>query len=193
MARASVAERERQTLRRVLYSSGDRLRTHLCRAPLCAPPRASVLRAGGGGNAGAPPAPRKPRGGLAPPASALRGPPRAHGRGGGPSLDASRYGLAKEQTVAEAVREGADVVTFSGDKLLGGPQAGLAVGRTAAIAAMRSHPLMRAVRPDKLTLASRIATLASYRDGAAERELPVWRMLPASQQALAARADAIVS
>ena len=116
-----------------------------------------------------------------------------HDLGSGTFLDTSRYGLAKEQTVAEAVREGADVVTFSGDKLLGGPQAGLAVGRTAAIAALRSHPLMRAVRPDKLTLAALIATLASYRDGAAERELPVWRMLAASEQALAGRADAIVS
>src|SRR2546425_5728510 len=115
-----------------------------------------------------------------------------HDLGSGTFLDTSRYGLAKEQTVAEAVREGADVVTFSGDKLLGGPQAGLAVGRAAAIAALRSHPLMRAVRPDQLTLAALIATLTSYRDRAAESELPVWRMLAGAEGALAARADAIV-
>jgi L-seryl-tRNA(Ser) seleniumtransferase len=91
-------------------------------------------------------------------------------------------------TVQDAVRAGADVVTFSGDKLLGGPQAGLAVGRASAIAKLRAHPLMRAVRPDKITIAALVATLAAYRDGTAERELPVWRMIAASEAALAERA-----
>jgi L-seryl-tRNA(Ser) seleniumtransferase len=111
-----------------------------------------------------------------------------HDLGSGTFLDTSRYGLAKELTVAEAVREGADVVTFSGDKLLGGPQAGIAVGRGAQIAALRGHPLMRALRPDKLTIAALIATLESYRDGKAEEELPVWRMIAASPRAIERRA-----
>jgi L-seryl-tRNA(Ser) seleniumtransferase len=85
------------------------------------------------------------------------------------------------------------VVTFSGDKLLGGPQAGLAVGRAPAIAALRAHPLMRAMRPDKLTLAALVATLELYRDGRAESELPVWRMISATPAALAKRARAIAS
>src|SRR6185436_2844512 len=97
-----------------------------------------------------------------------------HDLGSGTFLDTSRHGLAREQTVAEAVEAGADVVTFSGDKLLGGPQAGLA--------------LMRAIRPDKLTLAALLATLELYRDGRAEAELPVWRMIAARPAELARRA-----
>ena len=116
-----------------------------------------------------------------------------HDLGSGTFLDTSRYGLAREETVAEAVAAGADVVTFSGDKLLGGPQAGIAVGRAECIAALRSHPLMRAVRPDKLTLAALIATLELYRDGRAADELPVWRMIGAPITALTVRARDIAS
>jgi L-seryl-tRNA(Ser) seleniumtransferase len=116
-----------------------------------------------------------------------------HDLGSGTFLDTSRFGLGKELTVAEAVREGADVVTFSGDKLLGGPQAGIAVGRAEPIAALRSHPLMRALRPDKLTIAALLATLGTYRDGTAETELPVWRMIAAAPKALAARARSVAA
>jgi L-seryl-tRNA(Ser) seleniumtransferase len=116
-----------------------------------------------------------------------------HDLGSGTFLDTSRFGLGKELTVAEAVREGPDVVTFSGDKLLGGPQAGIAVGRAEHIAALRSHPLMRALRPDKLTIAALLATLETYRDGAPETELPVWRMIAAEPAALATRARRIVA
>ena len=116
-----------------------------------------------------------------------------HDLGSGTFLDTSRYGLAREETVGEAVSAGADVVTFSGDKLLGGPQAGLAVGRAASIAALRAHPLMRAMRPDKLTLAALVATLELYRDGRAESELPVWRMIAATPTALAKRARALAA
>jgi len=116
-----------------------------------------------------------------------------HDLGSGTFLDTSRYGLGKELTIGEAVREGADVVTFSGDKLLGGPQAGIAVGRAERIVALRTHPLMRALRPDKLTIAALLATLETYRDGHPEEELPVWRMIAAPSRSLAARARTIAA
>ena len=116
-----------------------------------------------------------------------------HDLGSGTFLDTSRFGLGKELTIGEAVREGADVVTFSGDKLLGGPQAGIAVGRAEHIAKLRAHPLMRALRPDKLTIAALLATLETYRDGDAEEELPVWRMIAAEPRSLAARARGIAA
>lgn len=105
--------------------------------------------------------------------------------GSGALVDAATqraWGLPVEPTVAETVATGADLVTFSGDKLLGGPQAGIAVGTRAAIAAARAHPLMRALRPDKLTLAGLAATLAAYRDRT-PHDLPALRMLasPASE------------
>ena len=114
-----------------------------------------------------------------------------HDLGSGTFVDTSRYGVAREETVAEAVAAGADVVTFSGDKLLGGPQAGIAVGRAERIGALRSHPLMRALRPDKITIAGLVATLELYRDGRAEAELPVWRMIGATTRSLEQRARAL--
>jgi L-seryl-tRNA(Ser) seleniumtransferase len=97
--------------------------------------------------------------------------------------------LAGEPPVRRSVRAGAAAVAFSGDKLLGGPQAGLLVGTRAAVDACRRHPLARAVRIDKLSLAALEATLALYRDpAAARRELPVLAMLEADPQTLARRA-----
>jgi L-seryl-tRNA(Ser) seleniumtransferase len=96
-------------------------------------------------------------------------------------------GLPEEPPVAEAVATGVDLVCCSGDKLLGGPQAGILVGRATAVARARSHPLTRALRPDKLTLAALAATLALYRD-ARSGELPVLAMLAAPAAALQARA-----
>jgi L-seryl-tRNA(Ser) seleniumtransferase len=116
-----------------------------------------------------------------------------HDLGSGTLLETARHGLGAEETVQEAVRAGADVVTFSGDKLLGGPQAGIAVGGAARIAKLRSHPLMRAIRPDKMTIAALVATLEAYRDGTAERELPVWRMIAATEEDLARRAERIAA
>ena len=114
-----------------------------------------------------------------------------HDLGSGTLLDTARFGLGREHTVQEAVAAGADLVTFSGDKLLGGPQAGLAVGRADTVAKLRSHALMRALRPDKLTIAALIATLAAYRDGTATEDLPVWRMIAADPAALERRATAL--
>jgi L-seryl-tRNA(Ser) seleniumtransferase len=99
-----------------------------------------------------------------------------------------RWGLPDEPTVAEAVASGAAVVTFSGDKLLGGPQAGIAVGSRAAIEVMRKHPLMRVLRPGKLAIAGLAATLALYRDGRAD-EIPAIAMMARGAEDLRASAD----
>ncbi|HEY7780538.1 MAG TPA: L-seryl-tRNA(Sec) selenium transferase [Ktedonobacterales bacterium] len=109
--------------------------------------------------------------------------------GSGCLLATERYGLAHEPTPMESLGAGADVVCFSGDKLLGGPQAGIIVGRGAALRTLARHPLMRAVRIDKLTLAALEATLRAYRDGTAEREIPIWRMLATSVGDVRARAE----
>jgi L-seryl-tRNA(Ser) seleniumtransferase len=108
--------------------------------------------------------------------------------GSGMLLDLTPFGLPKEPTVAEAVAAGIDVVTFSGDKLLGGPQAGLIVGKRAAIETIRRHPLMRALRCDKMTLTALEATLRHYLDPAeALREIPLLRMLAATPAELKSR------
>ena len=116
-----------------------------------------------------------------------------HDLGSGTLLDTARFGLGTEETVQEAVKDGADVVTFSGDKLLGGPQAGIAVGRSEPIAKLRTHPLMRALRPDKLTIAALVATVAAYRDGTAQETLPVWRLISETTAKLGRRAKAIAT
>ncbi len=107
--------------------------------------------------------------------------------GSGTLLETSRYGLAAEPTVQESIGAGVDLVTFSGDKLLGGPQAGIIVGRQALIAQLRQHPMARALRVDKLTFAALEATLRSYQCGRATEELPVWQMISASVEMLTVR------
>lgn len=110
--------------------------------------------------------------------------------GSGTLVDLARLGLPPEPTVARSLAAGADLVTFSGDKLLGGPQAGLIVGREAAVAPLRRHPLFRAVRLDKLRLAALAATLALYRDGGpAPDTVPVLAMLARQEPELAAAAE----
>ena len=110
--------------------------------------------------------------------------------GSGCLLETRAYGLTHEPTPQESVAAGADLVLFSGDKLLGGPQAGIIVGREAAVAPLRSHPLMRALRPDKTTIAALGATLRHYLRGEAESEVPVWRMIAAGADELRERAEA---
>jgi L-seryl-tRNA(Ser) seleniumtransferase len=111
--------------------------------------------------------------------------------GSGTLLPTAAYGLAPEPTVQESIAAGADLVTFSGDKLLGGPQAGLIVGREHLIAQLRAHPLARALRIDKTTLAGLAATLLSYVNQRTIEELPVWRMISANPVTLRARAQRI--
>ena len=98
--------------------------------------------------------------------------------------------LADEPTVAQALLGGADVVTFSGDKLLGGPQAGILAGRRASVDPMRKNPLYRALRVDKMTLAALDATLVEHEQGRAHERLPVLRMIAEPLPALRARAEA---
>jgi L-seryl-tRNA(Ser) seleniumtransferase len=111
--------------------------------------------------------------------------------GSGALLPTERFGLAHEPTPRERLDAGADVVTFSGDKLVGGPQAGLVVGRADLVARMRRDPLARAMRPDKVTLAAVAATLGLYRAGLAETSIPVWRMIARPVEELRERAAAI--
>jgi L-seryl-tRNA(Ser) seleniumtransferase len=111
--------------------------------------------------------------------------------GSGSLLDTSIFGLTSEPMVQASVAAGTALVAFSGDKLLGGPQAGIVVGRSSEIGSLKKHPLMRAIRPDKLTLAALGATLVHYLRGEAVREVPVWRMISASGKELEARARAL--
>jgi L-seryl-tRNA(Ser) seleniumtransferase len=113
--------------------------------------------------------------------------------GSGTLLATAPYGLAPEPTVQESIAAGAGLVTFSGDKLLGGPQAGLIVGREELVAKLRKHPLARALRVDKTTLAGLEATLLAYLHGRAADEIPVWRMIAAAPEALRARAERLAS
>jgi len=112
--------------------------------------------------------------------------------GSGALVDFTQYEIAGEPVIRASIADGADVVSFSGDKLLGGPQAGLIVGRTALIDRMRSHPLYRTVRADKLRLAALEATLDAYARDAARTEIPVHRLIAASAEEIGERARALL-
>jgi L-seryl-tRNA(Ser) seleniumtransferase len=110
--------------------------------------------------------------------------------GSGALLDTALYGLEHEPTAQESLTAGADLVCFSGDKLLGGPQAGILIGKKALVEELKRHPLARALRADKLCLAALVATLNHYRKGEALEKIPVWRMIarPLSEIDATARA-----
>jgi L-seryl-tRNA(Ser) seleniumtransferase len=108
--------------------------------------------------------------------------------GSGALTDLAPHGLAGEPVIRDSISRGADVVSFSGDKLLGSAQAGLVVGRGEAVRRLRRHPLYRALRADKLALAALEATLDSYRRGEAAREVPALRMLSATREEVERRA-----
>jgi L-seryl-tRNA(Ser) seleniumtransferase len=110
--------------------------------------------------------------------------------GSGALLDTAPFGLAHEPTAQESLSAGADLVLFSGDKLLGGPQAGILIGRADLIDALKRHPLARAMRADKLCLAGLAATLEHYRRGEALERIPVWRMISLPAEAIRERAEA---
>ena len=111
--------------------------------------------------------------------------------GSGTLIDTSSFGLAHEPTVQESLSEGADLVTFSGDKLLGGPQAGIVVGRMDLIETIRHFPLTRALRVDKTTIAGVQANLLHYLKGKAVEEIPLWQMITRPLEEIEARAQVV--
>lgn len=113
--------------------------------------------------------------------------------GTGALTDLSAYGLPRERTIRDAVGDGIDLVACSGDKLLGGPQAGIVVGRRAQVARLRSNPLIRALRVDKVTLALLAATLRLHRSDATRRGIPLFRMLGEPLAALRERAEIVAA
>jgi len=110
--------------------------------------------------------------------------------GSGALIDTAKYGLAHEPTVQESLAAGVDLVCFSGDKLLGGPQAGIIVGKQELIAMLKKHPLARAVRADKTCLAGVTATLTHYLKDEAEQEIPIVRMMSLTLEQVKVRAEA---
>lgn len=117
------------------------------------------------------------------------GVPYVNDLGSGTLLDTEKYGLDHEPTIQEMLALRADLVCFSGDKLLGGPQAGIIVGKEELIKRLRKHPLARALRADKLCLAALTATLTHYLKDEAEREIPVWQMISMVPKLLQMRAQ----
>lgn len=110
--------------------------------------------------------------------------------GSGALIDTAKYGLAHEPTVQESLAAGVDIICFSGDKLLGGPQAGIIVGKKELIERIKKHPLARAVRADKISLAGISATLLHYLKDEAEREIPTVRMMSLTAEQVEVRAEA---
>jgi len=105
------------------------------------------------------------------------GVPVVHDLGSGALLDTSTYGLMHEPMVQESIKAGCDLVCFSGDKLVGGPQAGIIIGKESLLKHIRVHPLARALRPDKLTLSGLSATLLHYLKNEAAEQIPIWQMI----------------
>ena len=113
--------------------------------------------------------------------------------GSGALVDLAKYGIEGEPVIRRSIEAGADIVSFSGDKLLGGPQAGLLAGRSDIIERMRSHPLYRALRIDKLRIAALEATLEAYARDVSESEVPVHRLMALSAQEIRERAENLIN
>ena len=113
--------------------------------------------------------------------------------GSGALLDTARFGLTHERTVQESLAAGVDLVCFSGDKLLGGPQAGIILGKGDHVSALKRHPLTRALRVGKSVLAGLQATLLHYLSDEASQHIPVWQMMAADLEQLGARASALAA
>jgi len=112
--------------------------------------------------------------------------------GSGVLLDTKQFGLTHEPTVQEAVQTGVDLVAFSGDKLLGGPQAGIIVGKTALIEKLKKYPLYRALRVAKLTLSALEITLLHYLKKEATEKIPIWKIISTSKESLKSRGEKII-
>lgn len=121
-----------------------------------------------------------------------RGLPLYEDAGSGALLNLEPFGLSGEPVIAESIKAGADLISFSGDKLLGASQAGLIVGRHELVERLRKHPLYRALRADKLSLAALEATLEAHRRGAATKEIPALRMLALTPDEIRSRAESLV-
>ncbi len=117
--------------------------------------------------------------------------PVIHDVGSGTLASLEKYGITGEPTVSQSIADGADIVCFSGDKLLGGPQAGIIVGRTEYIETIKKNQLARALRIDKLNLAALEATLRIYLEGTAEQKIPTLRMIAADHESLRKKADTL--
>ncbi len=113
--------------------------------------------------------------------------------GSGALIETASFGLAHEPMPRERLEAGADLVTFSGDKLVGGPQAGIIAGRAELVERLRKDPLARAMRPDKVVLAALAATLRLYRAGLARTEIPIWRQIAVPEAELERRTKAIAA
>jgi L-seryl-tRNA(Ser) seleniumtransferase len=118
-----------------------------------------------------------------------KGIPVLHDVGSGALLPTEAYGLAHEPTPQESIAAGVGLVFFSGDKLLGGPQSGMIVGTSELVRRLERHPLARAIRIDKMSLAGLTATLLHYLKQEAESEVPIWRMISAGEQDIKDRAE----
>lgn len=108
--------------------------------------------------------------------------------GSGTFIDTARFGLPHEPTILESIEDGADIISFSGDKLLGGPQAGIIIGKKELMKKIKNHPLARAIRPDKICLAGLTATLTHYLRGEAVEKIPIWKMISLTPDQIQARA-----
>jgi L-seryl-tRNA(Ser) seleniumtransferase len=115
--------------------------------------------------------------------------PVVHDLGSGALLNTEDFGLAHEPTIQESIEAGCDLVSFSGDKLLGGPQAGIIVGKETLLNIIRKHPLARAIRADKLTLAGVTANLTHYLKDEAVTQVPIWQMISRSLDSIEATAE----